>query len=42
MQSQIKELRQLHSSDITIDNNHSKILEKVDKTFYLIYFFINI
>lgn len=29
MQSQMKELRQLHSSDLIIDNDHSKILEKV-------------
>lgn len=29
MQIQMKELRQLHSSGATMDNNHSKILEKV-------------
>lgn len=31
MQIQLKELRQLHSSGVVMDNNHSKILEKVCK-----------
>lgn len=29
MQTQMKELRQLHSSGLIMDNDHSKILEKV-------------
>lgn len=29
MQSQMEELRRLHSSGFIMDNNHSKILEKV-------------
>lgn len=29
LQIQMKELRQLHSSGLVIDSNHSKILEKV-------------
>lgn len=34
MQSQMKELRQLHSSDLAVDNEHSKILEKVYIVFH--------
>lgn len=29
MQTQMKELRQLHSSRLVVDNDHSKMLEKV-------------
>lgn len=29
LQTQMKELRQLHTSGLVINNNHSKILEKV-------------
>lgn len=37
MEIQMKELRHLHSSELVIDSNHSKMLEKVFYDDYLIF-----